>query len=136
MSKVLTALGFAMILAGIFIAFLPDLFFSAFDWDSRSGQLSAAGIRVVAGLVFLFGASATRYPAGFRILGVVVLAAGAAIALAPAELWAALLQLVTSDYLSLTRFGAAIGGPLLGGFIVHAARPTQPEPLAATSPDA
>ena len=124
-SKLVMAVGGAMIVMGLTIAAFPEQFFAVVDWESRAGQYIAAAIRIVVGLILLFAASETRVPTGFRIFGGLVLLAGVVLPLIPLELWAALIRWVTFESPAVIRIGAGVGGSLLGAFLVHAARPGQ-----------
>jgi hypothetical protein len=123
MSKLVMALGGAIILAGLWMAVAPDQLFGVMEWESRRGQIVAASIRLVSGLILFLAASATRYPKGFRIIGGLIFVAGIAILLIPLEHWGALIRwaLLGNDW--LVRIGGGIGGPLIGALLIHAARP-------------
>ena len=122
MSRLVTVLGGAVILMGVLVAVSPEQWLSVVDWESRTGQYVATAIRVVSGLILILGASATRYPKGFRIVGVVLLLLGLAVLLIPLESWSTLLRWTTSWPLPVMRVGGVVAS-LLGAFIIYAARP-------------
>ena len=122
MSKLVTVLGGAVIFMGVLMAVSPAQWLSVVDWESRTGQHVAAAMRVVSGLILILGASATRYPKGFRIVGVLLLLLGLVVLLIPLESWSTLLRWATSLPLPVIRVGG-VGASLLGAFIIYAARP-------------
>lgn len=122
MSTLVTVLGGAVILMGVFLALSPEQWISLVDWESRTGQFVAAAMRVGSGLILFVGASATRYPKGFRLVGVLVLLVGLAIPFVPLDSWSALIRWGTSWPLAVYRVGGA-GATLLGAFIIYAAWP-------------
>jgi len=128
-SKFVTGVGVVFVLAGLWVAFLPDQLVSVVDWESRLGLNIAAGVRVIIGLVLIGSASATRYPTGLRIFGSVVFLAGLILFFVPLDFWAAVMRWSMVDHLGVLRFGGGLVGVLLGAFLVHASRPRQPASL-------
>ena len=123
MSKSVMGLGVVVVLFGLWMAVLPEHLLSIVDWESRSGLYTAAGIRVVFGLVLLLTASATRYPRGLRIFGALVLLAGLCLPFVPIDFWAGMIRWGLTDNLGVLRFVGGVGGILLGVFLVYAASP-------------
>lgn len=123
MSKLVIALGVVILLAGVSIGVFPDLFLGLTDWETQRGLYIAAGSRIVAGLILILAASASRYPVGLRIFGGLVLLAGFVLLFLPLDLWARLFGWVTLTQPALFRVGGGVGGTLLGLFLIHAAQP-------------
>jgi hypothetical protein len=121
MSRLVIGLGALFVLMGLSIAVAPEWLASSVDWASSSGQYAAAGVRAAMGLLLIVSASSTRYPKGLRLFGAVVLAAGIGIAFIPSESWAALMRWGFVEHAALYRVGGALGGVLLGAFLVWVA---------------
>lgn len=126
MSKTVMGLGAVAVLFGLWMAVLPEHLLSIVDWESRRGLYTAAGMRVVIGLVLLLTASATRYPKGLRIFGALVLLAGLSLPFVPIDFWARMIRWGLMDNLGVLRFVGGVGGILLGVFLVYAASPRPP----------
>lgn len=123
MSRPVAALGGLVIVMGLWIAVFPQHLMSVADWESRAGLYIAASIRIVTGLFLIFNASATRYPRGLKIFGGLVLLAGLILPFVPLELWTGLIRWWFVEQRVAMRFGAGVGGVLLGGFLVYASVP-------------
>lgn len=123
MSKLIVALGVFILLMAGSIGIFPAWFFGLADWEARGGLYIAAAIRIIAGVVLILGASASRYPKGLKILGALVLLAGIGILFTPLHLWAGLMRWVMVEVPAVFRIGGGIGGGFLGLFFIYAARP-------------
>ena len=123
MFRLVIGLGGVFILLGLWVLILPDQVVSIVDWESRQGLHVAAGMRVVTGLVLLLSASATRYPNGLRIFGVLILLAGLSLPFIPIDTWSGLIHWWLVENLVIYRLGGGVVGILLGSFLVHAALP-------------
>lgn len=123
MSRLVIGLGGVFVLLGLWVLILPNQVVSIVDWESRQGLHVAAGMRVVTGLVLLLSASATRYPKGLRIFGVLVLLAGLGLPFIPIDSWSSLIRWWLVENLVVYRLGGGLFGMLFGAFLVHAALP-------------
>ena len=125
MSKLVTAVGVLFVFMGLWILIAPEHLMSVADWDSRTGQNVAGGVRLVMGLFLMVAAPATRYPKGIRIFGGVVILAGLVVLAVSAEAWSTVMELWMGTNLVLMRVSGGIGGVLIGAFFIHAARPDE-----------
>ncbi|MDB4324785.1 hypothetical protein N9971_00410 [bacterium] len=123
MSRLVIGLGGVFILLGLWVLILPDQVVSIVDWESRQGVYVAAAMRIVTGLILLLSASATRYPKGLRIFGVLILLAGLGLLFIPVETWSGLIRWWLVENLVIYRVCGGFVGMLVGIFLVHAALP-------------
>ena len=117
------AVGLVYVAVGVTVAVFPDWFVSVVDWGSRQGLFVAAGFRFVVGLVLLLAASASRFPAVFRVLGAIALVAGLVMPFVPIDVWGTYMGWWTVDQPGLFRVVMAIASTLFGGFVAYAAKP-------------
>lgn len=122
MSKPIIVLGVFILLMGVLIG-LGGGFLDPTNWESQAGLYGAASIRIVSGLILIWGASSSRYPVGLRIFGAVALLAGLILLFLPLEMWAGLLGWAFGGHTTLIRIVGLVGGTLLGLFLIHAGWP-------------
>lgn len=128
MSKVIVAVGGFFLALALWVLVAPASVISVVDWASPGWQYVAGGGRLGVGLLLAVGASSTRHPTGVRALGVVLVLAGVVIVLLPNEQWSIVIGFLLDQSPALYRSVGALAGVVLGGFLIHAARPERKHP--------
>jgi len=89
-------------------------------WNQPAGLWLAIGVRVAVGILFILAAAETRYPTFFRIFGVLILVAAAAIPIVGKERLTRLINWFTGMPMLVIRLSLFIA-LVFGLFIVYAA---------------
>ena len=86
MKAVALLIAFLMVLLGLAVVLWPEGLMQLATYSfSRTGMYVVAAVRIVLGALLFFAASSTRTPKTVRVIGLIILIAGIATALIPAE---------------------------------------------------
>jgi uncharacterized membrane protein len=120
MDLIIILFGVLMILAGIGMLIKPDLFFDYLKRESDNYKLHifAIALRLLLGILLIYYASLSKFPAAMEALGWFTIFAGIALILIGHNNFRKLIEWAV-NFIKPFRFVGGVLAILLGGFLVY-----------------